>query len=44
MEYLSKEAIIARKSYRAVHEKISALKLFPSLGREGRILGTKELD
>lgn len=45
MEYLSKEASedIARKAYKSIQEKISNLNVFPSLGREGRIFGTREL-
>lgn len=43
MEYLEAGEDIAQKAYRAVHEKISVLKMFPSLGREGRIFGTREL-
>lgn len=45
MEYLSKEASedTAKKAYKTIQEKISKLKIFPSLGREGRIFGTREL-
>lgn len=45
MEDLSKEASedIAKKAYKSIQEKISNLKNFPSLGREGRIFGTREL-
>lgn len=45
MEYLSKEASedIAKKAYHTIQEKITNLKSFPHLGREGRIFGTREL-
>lgn len=45
MDYLANKAgeYTAKKIYSAIQKKISKLKNFPQLGREGRIFGTKEL-
>lgn len=45
MDYLAKKAgdETAKKAYIVIQEKVSNLKRFPGMGREGRIFGTKEL-